>query len=68
MPMVVTKKPTETWREAVARIAGAQGLAAECLAIFDSEAPAHGEPLAAWHALYEWDCLDYVPDSSEKKH
>lgn len=65
MPQIARKESGETWREAVSRIAGRQGLAAECLEVFD-QAVARGDAdsEAARDALYEWDCLDYEPDQS----
>ncbi len=58
MTLFVTRKPFETWREAVARYAG--DLSDECLETFDSMvADGYQEPAAAFDALYEWDCLLY---------
>lgn len=55
----------ETWRQAVERIAGKYGLQAECLQAFDIEiAGGCDEQEAAWHALYEWDCLDLSAEPS----
>ncbi len=68
MSLVVRKQENETWRECVQRVAGKQGLASECLEAFDHYI-AHGdddEPLAAWCALCDWDCLDFEPDPSPK--
>ena len=69
MPLVARKQEGETWREAVARIAGKQGLATECLEVYDdlmAKDLAHTEADAAKQALYEWDCLAYEPESGEK--
>ena len=66
MSLVAQRQDAETWRDAVKRIAGAQGLEAECLDLFDAEVDAPhfngDEAHAAWCALYEWDCLDFRPD------
>ena len=65
MPLVATRNPGETWREAVARIAGKHGLAQECLDVFDNRMEFYGigeESSAACDALYEWDCLDFEED------
>jgi hypothetical protein len=52
----------ESWRSAVERIAKVYGLDQECLEIFDEEVGrGTAEAKAAWDALYEWDCLDFVP-------
>ncbi len=64
MPLRLIKKPRESWRECVERIAGEQGLKEKCLQQFD-EAMENGttpEETAAWDALYEWDCLEYVKE------
>jgi hypothetical protein len=48
----------ETWRDVVARIAGEQGLAQECLEEFDFLAGNMASlDTAAQNALYEWDCF-----------
>lgn len=70
MSLVITKKDGETWRECVIRYASTYGLQAECLEEYDSavkrlnkdEINEDKEAYAAWCALYEWDCLDYVRD------
>lgn len=62
MTLIVTRHPGETWRQAVRRMAGQHGLAPERLELFDRDVAAGGDPeRAAWAALCEWDCLDYVP-------
>lgn len=56
-----SKQPDESYRDAVARIAGKCGLDNECLEIFDRLiAQGDTETEAAWCALYEWDCLDLI--------
>lgn len=51
-------RPDETWRDVVKRIAGEQGLEAECLEEYDFYAGNMTSlDTAAWSALYEWDCL-----------
>lgn len=63
MSLVVNKDVGETWRQAVERLAARHGLLEECLTIFDREVKnGIASDHAAWHALYEWDCLDYEPD------
>lgn len=61
--------PNETVRNAVKRIAGKYGLQEECLAIFYREVERGSIELeAAWEALCEWDCLDFIgPRSVEQK-
>jgi len=56
--LVIRRLDGETWKDVVARIAGAQGLAAECLEDFEAEL-ADGRPQneAAFNALSEWDCV-----------
>jgi hypothetical protein len=50
--------PGETWRDVVKRVAEKQGLALECLELFDFYAGnMQSLDTAAWSALYEWDCL-----------
>lgn len=66
MSLVVRRNEGETWRECVQRVAGKYGLEGECLDIFDADvAVGTDEGTAAWGALYEWDCLDYEPNSPE---
>lgn len=67
MSLRVRRKPNETWRECVARVGGAEGLQAECLDAFDwMIAQEHiDEGQAAWCALNEWDCLEYIEDEKE---
>ena len=62
MPLQLTKRGRESWRDCVARISGEQQLQAECLAQFDKIMGRGTTPEenAAWDALYDWDCLDYV--------
>ncbi len=67
MPLRLIKKPRESWRECVQRIAGEYHLEKECLAQFD-EAIDQGttpEETIAWDALCEWDCLEYVKEETE---
>lgn len=63
MSLQIKKQENETWRQAVSRIAGKHGLARECLEIFD-EGISTGvdEGDLAFHALYEWDCTDFVEE------
>jgi hypothetical protein len=61
MSLMVQRNEDESWRECVERVAGKYGLGAECLSIFDDEVSGGKDPGdAAWGALYEWDCLEYV--------
>lgn len=63
MSLRVVKNENETWREAVERIAKVYGLEEECLYEYDRlRARNVIEAQAAWEALYEWDCLEFVPD------
>lgn len=65
MALGISRQPGETWREAVQRVSAQHNLANECLGIFDVEVAAGAaESIAAWGALYEWDCLEFVPDSA----
>jgi hypothetical protein len=58
-----TKNENESWRQCVERYARAYGLEFEALAVFDAELKkGTEEPQAAFHALYEWDLLDFVKD------
>ena len=61
MGLKLTRLPDETWEETVKRYSSKYGLSHECLQLYDEEV-ANGveKSAAAWHALYEWDCLDYV--------
>lgn len=64
MPLVVRRlSENESWRECVARYALKGGLLEECLDFFD-DAVKNGEEenIAAFNALYEWDCTDYEDD------
>jgi hypothetical protein len=55
--------PSETWRQAVERIAKVYGLERECLEDFDAAiAAGEAEDRAAWCALYDWDVLDLYVD------
>lgn len=57
----MTRYTSETWRECVERYASKQLLKDECLAEYDKLIEkGRSEMDAAWKALYEWDCLDYV--------
>ncbi|MBP0492218.1 hypothetical protein [Roseomonas indoligenes] len=68
MALVIRRQSDESWRAAVERIAGKYGLAAECLEVFDDEIEdGADEGRAAWNALYEWDCLAYVPDPEDEE-
>jgi len=62
MPLRLMKEGRETWRDCVIRVARQCDLEKECLAQFDEvmEAGVTPEETAAWDALYEWDCLEYV--------
>jgi len=63
MGLYCERREGESWRDAVKRIAGKQGLADECLIIFDADVERGTEEAqAAWGALSEWDCLDYRPE------
>jgi hypothetical protein len=70
MALVVRKIGLESWREAVARRASADGQASACLAAFDA-ACADGAPehIAAYRALDAHGCLDRVllPGDSQKE-
>lgn len=62
-PLVIRRKPNETWREATKRIASQYGLERECLENFDEYTENGAEPEnAAFCALYDWDCTDWKPD------
>jgi len=64
MGVQLQRLPDEPWRDVVARIAGKQGLAAECLDLYDRFIAAGDIEIdAAWCALNEWDCLEYVEES-----
>lgn len=66
MPITARKNEGETWREMAARYGRAQGLERDVLADFDAEiARGNSERDAAFVALSEWDCLDYVPSHEE---
>lgn len=55
--MLITRLANESWRDAVARIAGSRGLKRECVDLFDMyvrERIEEGD--AAFAALYGWDC------------
>lgn len=63
MSLVAKRQEGETWRQAVERIAKPHRMDRECLDEFDANiAVGIPEDRAAWNALYEWDCLDYVED------
>lgn len=65
MSLVLTKKENETWRDAVKRYGAAQGMDDVCLDEFDAEIKRGvAADLAAWSALYEWDCLDFKDDDA----
>jgi len=67
MPLRLVKKACEKWRDCVERIATENGLEKECLEQFDKvmERGITSEEVAAWEALYDWDCLEYVKESNE---
>jgi hypothetical protein len=66
MSLVAKREKHETWRQAVERIAKPYGLERDCLEVFDQErASGVPEGKAAWNALYEWDCLDFVDDDAK---
>jgi len=61
----VQKLPDETWRQAVERISGKYGLQDECLSAYDGYIlGGELEPAAAFDALYDWDCCEYVEEPS----
>lgn len=63
MALGIRRRPDESWRDCVARVAGKEGLKEECLAHFDADVATGTEPSqAAWNALYEWDCLSFMVD------
>jgi len=54
----------ESWLDAVKRIAGKYGMEEDCVAAYcECIEAGESEELAAWNALYEWDCLDYRDDA-----
>ena len=56
----------EAWRDCAARYGRAQGLEAEVLAWYDAAIHNGLEPAqAAFGAVAEWDCTDYVPPPPE---
>ena len=63
MPFIVCKIPGMDWRETVMRYGGRKGLRYEVTALFD-EAVSDGltEEQAAFIALGEYDCLDFVEE------
>lgn len=64
--LVLRRNPDETWRDVVARLASAQGLATECLERYDAEMKNGDYPSnAAWTALYEWDCIPCVEEDDD---
>jgi hypothetical protein len=61
-PSEFALRTDESWRDVVARIAGEQGLAEECLEEFDHLASCmQSLDTAAKMALYEWDCFPINP-------
>ena len=65
MPSLVAhRKESESWRDAVKRIAGEYGLEYEALTAYDQSIAEDNldEPTAAFEALYDWDLLDYEED------
>jgi hypothetical protein len=63
MPLIVKRKLTETWRDAVARRARELGVEQECLQAYEErlEEGMH-EPEAAFRALESFDGLFVAPD------
>ena len=65
MPLVVKRKLSETWRDAVARRGCDLALTTECLRAFD-ELVAKGEPqaIAAYRSLARFGALSKTPEGS----
>jgi len=58
---------SETWRQAVERIAKRWGVELECLEDYDEAISAgYSEGHAAWCALYNWDVLDMYVDGKSR--
>jgi hypothetical protein len=63
MSLQVQRNEGESWRDSVIRHSRPWGLDEECLEIFDAKVSENQpEDDAAWDALYEWDCLEYVDE------
>jgi hypothetical protein len=63
MPFVIRRNDDESWEAACRRLAAAQGLEDEVMAIFAEEIAVGVEPgLACFNALYEWDCVDFLEE------
>ena len=63
MPLVVKRKLSETWRDAVARRGSEFGLEQECVPAFEAQLEdGKHEAEAAYLALASFDCLFVVPD------
>jgi hypothetical protein len=67
VPFIVCKIPEMSWRETVTTYGGRKGLRHEVTALFD-EAVADGltQEQAAFIALGEYDCLDYVEGNANE--
>jgi hypothetical protein len=62
-PLVIRRTESESWREAVIRVAKPWGLVWECLETFDAHIRnGSSDSEAAWCALYDWDLTDYEPE------
>jgi hypothetical protein len=61
MALVAKRISTESWSEALARIASDKQIERECLAAFETrKAAGYKDYEAAYLALEEFGCLDYV--------
>ena len=60
MPLELTRKDGETWKEAALRLAKKYGLEVEVEATYDHNIKSNPDYDAAFCACYEWDILDYV--------
>jgi hypothetical protein len=61
--LMLQRAAGETWRDVVFRLSSKEGLANECLDIFDTKIKAGVDPgVAAWDALNEWDCIPFVAE------
>lgn len=55
--MELDRREGETWRDVVVRYAKREHMEEECLEVFDRAVKNGMDPaIAAFHALYEWDC------------
>jgi hypothetical protein len=63
MPLVVKRKLSESWRDAVARRGGEFGLEQECVRAYEERLDeGMHEAEAAFRTLASFDCLFVVPD------